>query len=31
MRAKLAILVLLACQLCLLLGSASPVSWWDGP
>ena len=30
MRTKLALLVLLGCQLAMLFGSVSPVSWWDG-
>ncbi len=30
MRTKLALLVVLGCQLAMLFGSASPVSWWDG-
>ena len=30
MRAKLALLVLVACQLSVLFGFG-PVSWWDGP
>jgi hypothetical protein len=30
MRTKLALLVLLASQLTVLFGSASPVSWWEG-
>ena len=30
MRTRLALLVLLACQLTVLFGSVSPVSWWEG-
>jgi hypothetical protein len=30
MRTKLALLVLLGCQLAMVFGSVSPVSWWDG-
>jgi len=30
MRTKLALLVLLGCQLATLFGSFSPFSWWDG-
>ena len=31
MRAKLALLVLVACQLSSLFSAGSPFSWWDGP
>ena len=31
MRAKLLLLVLMACQLALILSEVQPVSWWDGP
>jgi hypothetical protein len=30
MRAKLAFLVLVACQLSVLFSASSPFSWWDG-
>jgi hypothetical protein len=30
MRTKLALLVLLACQLAAVFGSVGPVSWWEG-
>ena len=30
MRTKFALLALVACQLAMLFGSVSPVSWWDG-
>ena len=30
MRTKLTLLVLLGCQLAMVFGSVSPVSWWEG-
>ncbi len=30
MRTKLALLVLLGCQLAMIFGAGSPVSWWEG-
>jgi hypothetical protein len=31
LRAKLAFLVLVACQLSAFFGEIAPFSWWDGP